>query len=94
MVEQKGAKLVDASSMSVRVHAEKAVSAEHEKVCGAQKRQVRTYFCIKGTIALEKTWKSATCQGETGQQNVEETWKNAASQGREGGTKEKTDMGG
>ena len=77
---------IDASGMAVRVHAEKAASAEEEQQrpaacdaygeCWVQKRQVRTYFCLDGA-------------GNRGE-NV----KNAASQGRAGGTKEKTDMGG
>ena len=49
-IEQKGVKWVDASGMAVRVHAEKVVSAEEGAYgkCWAQKRQMRTYFCLEG----------------------------------------------
>ena len=55
-IEQKGVKLVDASGMAVRVHAEKAVSAEEE-----QEWEVLTESVGRKSGRLE-TWKNAASQ--------------------------------
>ena len=71
-IEQKGPKWVDASGMAVRVHVEKAVSAEEE-----QHQQVLMESVGRKSSRLERTsaWK--------GEEIVEKTWKNVASQRQE-----------
>ena len=51
--------------------------------CWAQKRQVRTYFCLEWAGNLcDKTWKDAASHWRERALNVEKKWKNAASQPR------------
>ena len=60
-VEQKETKLVDASGMSVRVHADKAVSAEEEQERRGHMESVRQ--STKRTTVLQKPWNSPASQG-------------------------------
>ena len=59
--KQKRVKLVDASGMSVRVHADKAVSAEEEQERRGHMESVRQ--STKRTTFLQKPWNGPAFQG-------------------------------
>ena len=87
-MKPKGAKLVDASGMAGTCGEGRACRGKTGVVgvygkCWAQKRQVRTYFCLERAGNLcDKTWKDAASHWRERALNVEKKWKNAASQPR------------
>ena len=96
-----GAKWVDASSVAVRVRADKAVSAEEDQQwqvlmesVGRKSGRLEHTSAWKGQETVEKTWRKVASQWRERAVKRGVNVENTASQGRAGGTKEKPDMGG
>jgi len=95
-----GAKWVDASSVAVRVRADKAVSAEEDlqwqvlmESVGRKSGRLEHTSAWKGQETVVKTWRKVASQWRERAVTLSKRG-NTASQGRAGGTKEKPDMGG